>query len=145
MNRTHSTALLAAAAAALMAGCTMEFVRPDGFECALQPTLSGSTLSVNEHCPGQGAPEQVNHDVAQVEGGAGWHRFTITVDFAAKSFDVSIKMPSGAVGALRSTPLDKRSAELRPGIAGDGHPCGRRDARLRLNCHGSITRTGDER
>lgn len=93
-------------------------------KCSLQPTLNNGVISVNEFCPDQGTPDQVNHDITNIGPSAaiaGWYTFTIEVDFSLKSFKGTFKKPSGQSIDFGPITLDKRfltsnHVELHPGL-----------------------------
>ena len=86
--------------------------------CAIQPTIDGSSINVNEWC--SDPDMQVNHPVATVQAGPGWHSFKVEVDFVTRTLSATVKRPDGVIGQIANITLHPRLksaiAELRPGI-----------------------------
>lgn len=107
--------------------------------CMLQPTLNNGTLYVNEFCPSQGAPDQVNHEIGTIDTVAsktGWYTFTIEADYKAGTLNGTIKKPNGTSVAFGPITLDKRNissahVELHPGL--DFSPAQTPAAKLRTD------------
>lgn len=67
-------------------------------KCAIQPSFVGSAAQVNEFCPDQGTPDQVNHDVGTIDllASSAWYTFDITLDLVNHTLSGSFTKPSGA-------------------------------------------------
>jgi hypothetical protein len=63
--------------------------------CALQPTIVGTDVQINEYCPNQGAPDQVNHSVATLDSidPQAWYTFDITLDLAGRTLSGTFTKP----------------------------------------------------
>ncbi len=90
--------------------------------CAIQPTLSGDTLQVNEYCVDTaGVKQELTHVIGAVDAAsAGWHTIAVAVDFGARSFVVDVTSPVGGTFRSPSVRLNDRvvagTSTLRTGI-----------------------------
>lgn len=76
--------------------------------CVLQPALYDGTFNINEYCPGQGAPDQVDHPIVKIDPAAGWYAFDITLDLGHHEMSGSVQPPSGAPTSFGPITLDPR-------------------------------------
>jgi hypothetical protein len=98
------------------------FVYAQG-ECSMQPTIDQGQVMVNEFCPDQGAPDQINHPIHSL--GAGlftnvWFKFDITLDLTGKTMSGTLTKPTGPVpfGPIILDPrfVTAKDAELHSGM-----------------------------
>lgn len=92
-------------------------------KCALQPTVVSGSVQLNEFCPDQGAPDQVNHDIAALDVGSvlgAWLTYDITLDLEAHTMSGSFTKPSGTTpfGPITLDPrfVTSTMVELHPGL-----------------------------
>ena len=91
--------------------------------CAIQPTITGGTVLINEYCPDQGAPDQVNHEITSLGNGeliGVWYSFDVTLDLTGRTVSGTFKKPGGAISfgpfALDSRFVTSKVAELHAGL-----------------------------